>query len=204
MKFAVIPVSVSDRSRTTTLTRAWIERACASVKTYIEDQSGGRESPEFKVFEWFALSMTSQQWMDLGGNVSDKVNQEVTKGAKVSLSGYDRFIYIIDDGVSFSAATDGNEIRMAAPDFDPAILAHELGHVYGAGESFLDTPSGPMVYDALFCIMGREGSKHSFRDMSLVSQLDGADAGHTDCGPGMCVPTLLATRWLDLAKHAVP
>lgn len=51
--------------------------------------------------------------------------------------------------------------------------------------------------------MGREGNKHSFRDMSLVSPQDGADAGHTDCGPGMCLPTLLATKWLDLVKHGV-
>jgi hypothetical protein len=203
MRFAVLPVSVSDNPRATTLTRDWIERACTSVKRYIEEQSGGRESPDFKVFDWFPLSLTSQQWMGLGGNVSDTVNQQFPSDLQTILSGYDRFIYIIDDGVSGSAVTDGNETRMGARDFDPAILAHELGHVYKAGDSFLDTSSGPMVYDALFCIMGREGSKHSFRDMSLVSPQDGADVGHTDCGPGMCVPTLLATEWLDLAKHGV-
>ena len=203
MRFAVLPVSVSDKSRGTTLTRAWIERACASVELYIEEQSGGRESPDFDVFDWFPLDLTWQQWMDLGGNVSDTVNQEVSSALQTNLSGYDRFIYIIDDGVSGSGVTEDNETRIGALDFDPALLAHELGHVYGAGDTFLDTPSGPLRYDALFCIMGREGSKHSFRDMSLVSPQDGADEDHTDCGPGMCVPTLLATRWLDLAKHGV-
>ncbi|WP_148649765.1 hypothetical protein [Lysobacter antibioticus] len=203
MKLAVFPVSVSDNPRATTLTRAWIERACASVKRYIEEQSGGRKSPDFKVFDWLALSMTRQQWMALGGNVSDTVNQEVISVLQADLSGYDRFIYIIDDGVSTSGVSENNEIRIGALDFDPALLAHELTHVYGAGDTFLDAPDGPKIYDALFCIMGREGSKHSFRDMSLVSPHDGADIGHADCGPGMCVPTLLATGWLDLAKHGV-
>jgi len=179
---------------------------CASVKRYIEDQSGGRQSPDFKVFDWFPVSLTHQQWMDLGGNVSDTVNQQfVTKKPqkKTKLSGCDRFIYIIDESPAHSGVTENNETRIAAQDFDPAILAHELTHVYGADDTFLDTPTGPMRYNALFCIMGREGSKYSFRDMSLASPQDGADAGHTDCGPGMCVPTLLATKWLDLAKHGV-
>lgn len=203
MKFAVLPVSVSDRLRATTLTRAWIERACDSVKRYIEDQSGERERPEFKVFDWFALSLTSKEWTDLGGNVSDRVNQEITNKWQINQSSYDRFIYIIDDGISTLGVYENNEIRLAARDFDPALLAHELSHVYGAEHTFLDTPDGPIAYEGRFCIMGAEGGKHSFRDMSLVSLPDDADVDRTDCGPGMCVPNLLSTGWLDLAKHSV-
>jgi hypothetical protein len=51
MRFAVLLVFLSDKARVTTLTRAWVERACASVKRYYEEMSGGRESPTFKVFE---------------------------------------------------------------------------------------------------------------------------------------------------------
>jgi len=203
MKIAVLPVSVSDRSRSTTLTRTWIQKACESVKRYFEDQSGGRERPEFEVFDWFGLSLTTQQWMALGGNVMGTVNQELVAKRGDVLSTYEHFIYIIDDGISRSAATNGLETRISATDLDPALLAHELTHVYGADDTFLQTPGGPSRYDALFCIMGDEGRKHSFRDGSLVPENDPTDAERTDCGPGMCVPTLLKTGWLDLTKHGV-
>lgn len=205
MKFAVLPVAVSDNPRATTLTRAWIERACASVSSFIQDQSGGQQTAEFTVLDWYTLSQTHQQWLDLKFNVREPVNEQVVKDTKVALSGYEHFVYVIDDGVSSSGVTRRDLLTsiIAAEDFDPAILAHEVTHVFGAGDTFLDTPEGPKVYDALFCIMGGEGSKYSFRDMTLLSPAEGAHAGHTDCGPGMCAPTLLATGWLTLAKHAV-
>ena len=203
MKFAVLLVSVADKPRVTTLTRAWVERACASVKRYFEDQSGGRVSPVFQVFDWYALSMTFAQWMALGGNVSAAVNAEISAAQQIDFSGFDRFIYIQDSGMSNTGVSENDETRIEARDFDPALLAHELGHVYGPDDSFLDTPTGPARYDDLFCVMGREGNKYSFRDPALISPAEGADASHADCGPGMCVPSLLATGWLEIGKHAV-
>jgi len=203
MKFAVIPVSVSDKPRATTLTRAWLERACASVGAFIQDQSGGRQTAEFTVFDWYVLAQSHAQWADLGFNVREPVNQQLVKDRNVDLSGYQHFVYVIDDGISRSAATRGDLLTsiIAAEDFDPAIVAHELTHLYGPDDTFLDTPDGAKRYDSLFCIMGREGAKHSFSDITLLSPPQGAHAGHTDCGPSMCVPTLLATGWLNVAKH---
>jgi len=203
MKFAVIPVSLSDKPRVTTLTRDWIERACASVKRYYEDQSGGRVSPSFQVFDWYALSMTYDAWMALGSNVSVAVNAEISAATRIDFSGFERFVYIQDSGTSNTGVTENDETRIEARDFDPALLAHELGHVFGADDTFLDSPSGPLRYDDLFCVMGREGNKHSFNDPGLISPQDGADATHAGCGPGMCVPSLLATTWLQENKHGV-
>jgi hypothetical protein len=202
MKFAVLLVSLSDVPRVTTLTRAWVERACASVKRYFEDQSGGRVSPVFEVFDWYPLSLTYAEWMELGGNVSTVVNAEISKAKEIDFSGFDRFIYIQDSGTSNTGVSENDETRIEARDFDPALLAHELGHVYGPDDSFLNTPTGPARYDDLFCVMGREGAKYSFPDPALISPADGADASHADCGPGMCVPSLLATGWLEVDKHA--
>lgn len=205
MKFAVLPVAVSDNPRETTLTRGWIERACASVSSFIHDQSGGQQTAEFTVFDWYTLSQTHQQWLDLGFNVREPVNQQVVNDRQVDLSGYQHFVYVIDDGFSSSGVTKRDLLTsiIAARDFDPAILAHEVTHVFGPDDTFLDTPTGPQRYDALFCIMGREGAKHSFRNRTLLSPSEGADVGHTDCGPGMCVPTLLATGWLKLEEHGI-
>lgn len=205
MKFAVLPVTVSDRQRATTLTLEWIERACASVSSFIHDQSGGQQTAEFTVFDWYPLEQSHAEWAGFGFNVREMVNKQVESNRSVDLSGYQHFVYVIDDSVSRVGATVRNlsTTIIAAIDLDPAILAHELTHVFGADDTFLETPTGPQVYDALFCIMGREGAKHSFRDTALLSPLEGANAGHTDCGPGMCVPTLLATGWLKLAKHGV-
>src|SRR5688500_3421170 len=132
MKFAVIPVSVSDKPRATTLTRAWLERACASVGAFIQDQSGGRQTAEFTVFDWYVLAQSHQQWVDLGFNVREPVNQQLVNDRQVVLSGYQHFVYVIDDGVSRAGATSGDLLTsiIAAEDFDPAILAHEVSHLY--------------------------------------------------------------------------
>jgi len=208
MKFAVLPVTVSNRARGTTFNRQWIERVCDSVKRYYEDQSGSRVSLSFTVFDWFALPITFEQWMALGGNVSDTVNPMISSNAggfapqNINLTGFDRFIYIIDDGASGGGVTENNETRIAASDFDPAILAHEIGHIFGPDDTFLQTDTGRARYLSYFCVMGMEGAKYSFKDTGLVSLADGAEIDRVDCGPGMCVASLLRTGWLNLS-HGV-
>ena len=129
MKVAVLPVTVSDKARFTTLTRAWIERACESVRRYFTDQSGGRAQLEFKVFDWYALSLTHDDWLKLGSNVSEIVNAEIAEGLQISFEGFDRFVYIQDFNTSIYGVTNGDETRIEARDFDPTLLAHEFGHV---------------------------------------------------------------------------
>jgi hypothetical protein len=208
MKFAVLPVTVSDKARATTFNRQWIVRACESVRRYFQDQSGQRQNLEFTVFDWCALPITSAQWMTLGGNVSDTVNPMISSNPRgmapqnINLGGFERFIYIIDDGVSRNGSTENNETRIGAEGFDPAILAHEICHIFGPDDSYKETDAGQERYEGLFCIMGYEDGKFSFKDPGLVSLPDGAGVDRVDCGPGMCVTTLLRTGWMNLS-HGV-
>lgn len=68
--------------------------------------------------------------------------------------------------------------QMAARSLDPALLAHELGHMYGANHANLDTPTGPEEYGDRFCVMGREDNKFTFVHPKLG----------VATGPGMVAP----------------
>jgi hypothetical protein len=203
MKLAVLPVTCKNSPRVTALTKAWFEAALARVKAYFEHQSGGRAEFIYQVFDWTPLSFTTPEWSAEGTTVGDRVRPEAAALHHADFSGFTQFAIIVDHAESHLGATFGRDTLMAAQDFDPAILAHELGHVYGAGHTMLDSASGPIEYAGPFCIMGAEGGKYSFVDSSLLLPNEGGNANHATSGPGMSVPTMLSAGWFDLAKHAV-
>jgi len=201
VKIAVLPLSVKDAPRVTTLTRVEIHRIVEHVAGYLKDQSGGRERLEFRVFDWFPLPITSAEWDALFFNAGDTVVPMVEKGQKVTLSPYPHIVLLIDKqgavGGAWNASwPDLKYNHLSAPQLTPALLAHELGHMYGARHANLDTPTGKTPieeYGDKFCIMGREGDKFSFIDTQLNART----------GPGMVASSLYACNWLNFNQPDV-
>ena len=195
VNLAVLLLSCNDTPRVTTLTRESVKRIMRNVADYVFAQSGGRATLAYHVLDWYELPLSSAQWNALAFGAGPVVKPLVAAGLQVDLDGYDQFALVIDKGDAFSAATFGDFIHAAAADFTPAIMQHELTHVFGAADAFLDDPMGPIVYGDRFDIMGGEGSKYSFAEPSLVTE-PGANR-RAMSGPGMTAPTLIATGWLD-------
>ena len=65
MKLAVLLLSCTGSARVTDFSRERVHSIVGNVAGYFLDQSGGRVSMEFRVFDWFQLPHTSQQWNDL-------------------------------------------------------------------------------------------------------------------------------------------
>jgi len=197
MKSAVLLLTCKNAPRVTQLTDTQVSRVMSQVSAFYLQQSGGREQLEFRVFDWFGLSLTSQAWDNLGFNVGPVVTQEVAAGLNVDLSPYNHFVLVIDKAGARLAASDPTlkYCHAAAANLTQAILGHEFGHTYGAQHANLYSPTGPIEYGDNFCIMGLEGSKYSFTDPALGNQ--GAS------GPGMVAPTLIACGWLDIKDGAL-
>lgn len=104
MKLAVLLLSCTDTPRETDFDRTWVHRLVGHVAGYYLDQSGGRVDMEFRVFDWFQLPHTSQQWNDLGFGAGPVVKPIVEAGLGVDLSPYDHFALVIDKFDALSAA----------------------------------------------------------------------------------------------------
>ena len=83
MNIAVLPLKCKNEPRVTTLTRERIDQVTAHVAGYFEDQSGGREHLEFRVFDWFELPITSAEWNALMFNAGGTVVPMVEQGLQV-------------------------------------------------------------------------------------------------------------------------
>lgn len=193
---AVLLLSCSDVPRVTTITRDEVHRLITHTAGFVFDQSGERELLEFRVFDWCTLQMTVQEWSNYGFGVGDRVVPMVQQMLGVDLTPYGHFALIIDVPGASSAAWAPNRkyLHMAAASMTPAILGHEIGHLYNANHANLDTPAGPQEYGDEFCIMGGEGNKFTFANASFNNLPD---------GPGMCASTLTGCGWLDMGQPNV-
>jgi hypothetical protein len=170
MKLAYLPVFCSDTPRVTNLTQPWLFKLATHAAGFYFDMSGERELMEFRVFDWFQLPITGQQWNDFGFDAGDHVIPMVASGLHVDLGPYDHFVFVIDKADAHLAATrpsDRKYTYMGAQDADPSILCHELGHQFNSNHANLDTPNGPEEYGDNFCIMGAEGGKYSYTEPAL-------------------------------------
>lgn len=208
MKLAVLLLSCTGTARETDFDRAWVHTLVGHVAGYFLDQSGGGVNMEFRVFDWFQLPHTSQQWNDLGFGAGPVVRPIVEQGLGVDLSPFDHFALVIDKFDAILAAVSPlhpNYVHVGAQSLDPALLQHEMGHFFGAGHANLDSPSGAVEYGDQFCVMGGEGGKFSFVHTPLNRpQPNGTiDTSFSDSGPGMAAPSLRACGWLDLARNGI-
>ena len=94
MKLAVLLLSCTGSARLTDFDQPWVHRLVGHMAGYYLDQSGGRENIEFRVFDWFQLPQTSQQWNDLGFGVGPVVKPIVEAGLHVDLSPFDHFALV--------------------------------------------------------------------------------------------------------------
>ena len=166
---AVLLLTVSDAPRTTYLTRADIDRIVVDVAAYLDDQSGQRARFAFRVFDWFGLNLTSAQWNEKGFEIGDAIRPAVAQGLGVDLAPFTHCALFIDKPDATSAAwkTDFRYLHLGVQSLNPALLAHELGHMFGALHARQDRLRGPEEYGDSFCIMGAEGGKYSFAEPTL-------------------------------------
>jgi len=200
MKIAILLLSCAKTPRRTTLTADWFRLLSRHLSQYFFDQSGGRLTCKFTVFDWMELSITGQQWLDAGPAVGDTARAQAAAHFQFKESDFDRYVLVIDEQVGSLGVTDyKTDTRIAAVSATPTIFAHELAHAFGANHTQLETPEGPQEYGGPFCIMGFEGGKYSLFEPQLASPAMGADEAHSASGPGMCIPSLSQVNWLDIS-----
>ncbi len=111
----------------------------------------------------------------------------------VAIENIDHVLIGIDVPGAGGGTTPGAYTYLAAQNFTPQLIAHELGHRFGADDAFRDAPGGPIRYENQFCAMGA-GWPATFGHPELA---DPNAVGLDATGPNMSAPTLLATTWLD-------
>jgi hypothetical protein len=189
-----------QEGRGTTFTRAWTEQAIGRVADYFFAQSGGRETITFKVFDWIQLTQTEAEWSGLGMGAYSTLKPSLENTIGESLDPFTHVLIGIDHSMSSGGTTPGALTYLAASNFTPSFIAHELGHRYGADDAFRETPTGPQIYQNNFCVMGAEGWPYVFADPVLADptapMLNGS-------GPGMSAPTLMGTKWLNEDQHGL-
>ena len=188
--------------RTTSFSRDWAERAIGRVANYIFEQSGGRETITFKVFDWIKLPLTEAEWTGLGVGAYDSVRPTIEEKIGEKLDPFTHILIGVDHSKSSGGTTPTGKALtyLAATDFTPSFVAHELGHRYGADDAYRETEKGPEIYKNRFCVMGRKGWPAAFIDDTIA---DPAAQMLNLSGPGMSAPTLTATGWLKEDEHGV-
>jgi hypothetical protein len=199
MNLGVLLLSVKA-PRVSTFTRDWAQRAVQRTVNYFGAQSAGREPIGFKVFDWVALDLTPDEWSALGFSAHTSQRAFIETKIGESLTPFTHLLIGIDHPESSGGTTPGDFTYLAASNFTPSFIAHELGHRFGAGDAFLDTPAGPDRYKDRYCVMGALGFPATFADTTLI---DPSAPMLNRTGPNMSSPTLLATGWLDEQQHGV-
>lgn len=201
MNLGVLLLYCNDNPRVTTFTRNWAEAAVKTVADYFYVQSGGRESITFKVFEWAQLTMPSTQWGALGMGAGPAVRADYINPSS------DQYTHVLI-GIDVPGASDGTTplplpyTYLAAQDFLPTSICHELGHVFGAPDAWGETASGAVRYLNHWCVMGGTRFPYSFPIASL-SDPAASPAGLDVGGPSMAAPSLLATGWANPQQPGV-
>jgi len=200
MNLGVLLLFCKDTARVTTFTRDWAQAAIQNVAAYLKDQSGGREILTFKVFDWYKMDKTAQEWVDLGTGAYSVVGPEFERDRDEDLSPFTHILIGIDHPLSSGGTTFGKLTHLAAANFTPSLISHELGHRFGANDASGETPDGPAIYENRWCVMGALGFPWTFPVLTLK---DPMAPGLNEAGPGMSAPTLMATGWLDPTQHGV-
>jgi hypothetical protein len=180
-------------------TREWAAGAVGRVASYLFAQSGGRETVTFKVFDWIKLSKTESEWSALGFGALAALRKEIEGKTLESLDPFTHILIGIDHSTSGGGSTPGALTHLAASNFTPSLIAHELGHRYGAPDAFGETADGETRYANRFCVMGGLGWPAVFADGAIP---DPTAQMLNQSGPGMSAPTLMATGWLKEDEHA--
>jgi len=194
LKIAVCLLFCNDNPRVTSFTRAGAERALNVTTDYLWAQSGGRQTLSTTVFDWAELPVDSTEWVARSSQGIDAVRPMIEEKIGSSLADFAHILIGIDVPGAGGGTTPGAYTFLAAQNFSPSFIAHELGHRFGASDAYRETPGGLVVYQNQFCVMGAMGWPAIFNHPDLQ---DADTAGLAGTGPGMSAPTLMATHWLD-------
>jgi hypothetical protein len=194
LKIAVCLLFCNDNPRVTSFTRVGAERALDVTKEYLWTQSGGRQTLDVTVFDWVELPVDANEWVTRSSQGIDAVRPMIEDKIGSSLADFAHILIGIDVPGAGGGTTPGAYTFLAAQNFTPSFIAHELGHRFGADDAYRETPDGPVIYQNQFCVMGATGWPAIFDHPDLQ---DADTAGLAGTGPGMSAPTLMATGWLN-------
>jgi hypothetical protein len=207
-KWGVCIVTFTGTPRATSMSGDWFNAAFSDpdgIAAYFREMSGGRKYIEWQVFGPTSLmTLPEKQALEPGGaeGVINGFNgkpgfRQAAVGLGIPVGTFDRFMWIIDDGIS-SAGVTSSDILLAASTFTPQETGHEVTHAFGVG--YHADRYGPNDYGDPFCIMGRGNTARSFQNMRLTVA---GPFTHATTGPGICAPYLLVAGWLDYAANVV-
>lgn len=131
MHVGVLLLYCKDTPRGTTFTAGWAKRALAEVSDFFASQSGGRTSLTWDVKDWQEVPFTPDEWHALGLGAA----QAVADALGFTLP-YEHVVVVIDEPASSGGTSPGKITYIAAQDFNPATLCHELGHRFGADDAW--------------------------------------------------------------------
>lgn len=201
-RYAVWICTPTDKSRGILQPGYWYDYLFGDrwgIATFFREMSCGRQYIEWKVFDQPLLSTAQKAQADVGGpSGAVAAYRDAAQAAGQSLTDYDRFIWVIDDG-SAGAGTSPSDILLTALDGTVQLFSHEITHTLGlcphADQTTFDDYNDP------FCIMGKGPVARSFRNRRL--DVDGASFAFGVSGPGICAPYLFVMGWLDYPEQVV-
>lgn len=144
--------------------------------------------------------MTEAEWSGLGTGAYSSLRPTIEEEIGESLDPFTHILIGIDHSQSSGGTTPGAFTHLAASNFTPSLVAHELGHRYGADDAFRETATGPQRYENRFCVMGGLGWPAVFADDAIA---DPTAQMLNQSGPGISAPTLMATGWLKEDEHGL-
>ena len=154
LRVGVFLLFCNDNPRVTTFSRDWAARAMDVIGRYFSTQSGRRQSVVSTVTDWIQLPITTQDWMSVSAAGIDSVRPLIEQQTGVAIENIDHVLIGIDVPGAGGGTTPGAYTYLAAQNFTPQLIAHELRTPFGADDAFRDAPGGPIRYENQFCAMG--------------------------------------------------
>jgi hypothetical protein len=199
-RYAVWISTPTDRPRSIVQPGYWYDRLFGDrwgVATFFREMSGGRQLVEWQVFDKPLLSTAQKATADQGGpNGAIAAYRAAAQAQGQTLSDYDRYLWVIDDGTA-NGGTSPSDTLLTAQDGTVQLFSHEMTHTFGlcphADQTSYDDYNDP------FCVMGQGPVARSFHNQRL--DVDGANFAFGVSGPGICAPYLYAIGWLNYSDH---
>jgi len=192
-------ICTEGTTRKTIMPVYWFDRAFLDIQAiaaFIRQMSGGRAFVEWEVFDAAPLITPAQKAITDPKSAADKYKQ--TASDDKYPTDFQRFMWVVDDGVSKGGVSPGVDALIGASDIAVRSMQHEITHAFGVCAHADYTTIND--YGDIFCILGGEDFKRSFENPRLEV---GDDYPHHSSGPGIIAPYLFVLGWLNYDKNVV-